>query len=404
MGEEADRARDHAESMDWAEKQAALEEADAYERDRWQEKEFLNGPPSVGKLPGYFDDVKPGDMSGASYESDKADEDVDPLSEWARPFESVAGQDTDGSYLPKPDWPAWPADIVERFQRIYGSMKGMTPEDKFLDAVSQSDKKYPPAFNKWYFLNHEQFDKGEAAHDRDYLKREAYTRWKAKKFQTFYNSQMVEGMPDEVSAVCQDLDRAYDDGNGIFIDPGAVNVGFLRFLDTHGQPRSEVRPSYKVQGTVTGRFVSDDVPPVQSVVRKKGKPKVSKREELEKSIAALRQRLDELHAAHERYANRPPEPTLYIQAEDGLSVPPIIFFQKRFSDNDWPNARVYDYAFIAANGKWYGTGPKAPKAYTWDELMDWLQDTGPMPIIYAVSNRGLNIYFDPTKNKEDKDE
>ena len=32
----------------------------------------------------------------------------------------------------------------------------------------------------------------------------------------------------------------------------------------------------------------------------------------------------------------------------------------------------YRYAAIRAGGLWYTTGPKSPKGYTWDELLDWL--------------------------------
>lgn len=47
----------------------------------------------------------------------------------------------------------------------------------------------------------------------------------------------------------------------------------------------------------------------------------------------------------------------------------VIYFEKRFS------ARGTDYTYAAVkagDGLWYTTGPKAPKGYRWDALLDWI--------------------------------
>jgi hypothetical protein len=48
-------------------------------------------------------------------------------------------------------------------------------------------------------------------------------------------------------------------------------------------------------------------------------------------------------------------------------------------DQHWVNsATVYSYAAIKANNLWYTTGPRSPKAYTWDQLVYWML-TGEQP-------------------------
>lgn len=38
----------------------------------------------------------------------------------------------------------------------------------------------------------------------------------------------------------------------------------------------------------------------------------------------------------------------------------------------FPNGSTqYKYAAIKVKGLWYSTGPRAPKAYTWDDLVSW---------------------------------
>ena len=48
----------------------------------------------------------------------------------------------------------------------------------------------------------------------------------------------------------------------------------------------------------------------------------------------------------------------------------VIKFKVRFQ----PGGTKYSYAAIRVKGLWYTTGPHSPKGYTWDELLDWLDD------------------------------
>lgn len=50
----------------------------------------------------------------------------------------------------------------------------------------------------------------------------------------------------------------------------------------------------------------------------------------------------------------------------------VIWFKKRFGG---PHSDEYTYAFVRfADGSWAGTGPRAPKYYSWDELMSWVSE------------------------------
>lgn len=69
--------------------------------------------------------------------------------------------------------------------------------------------------------------------------------------------------------------------------------------------------------------------------------------------------------------------------------PVVIYFQKQFN----VGGRVYDYAALKApDGLWYTTGPKSPKGFTWDQLIEWLstltyargEDRRVMPVIYVA--------------------
>lgn len=52
--------------------------------------------------------------------------------------------------------------------------------------------------------------------------------------------------------------------------------------------------------------------------------------------------------------------------EDGV----VIRFDYQFQGH----GTVYSYAAIKSNGLWYSTGPRAPKAYKWDELTSWFAE------------------------------
>jgi hypothetical protein len=89
---------------------------------------------------------------------------------------------------------------------------------------------------------------------------------------------------------------------------------------------------------------------------KKGKKTVKqdKAEGIKLKIRMLKKEL-------KRLESRPEEPE-----EDGN----VITFMKQFA----AGGIVYSYAALKAKGLWYTTGPKSPKGYTWDELLDFIGD------------------------------
>lgn len=139
---------------------------------------------------------------------------------------------------------------------------------------------------------------------------------------------------------------------------------------------------FKTRGTITGRF-SSDTNNVHIVEREKT---MSRKDDILNRMKALEAELTELNKL-------PDEPT-----SEGV-FPPIVVFRKKFggagSSRPYVNSDTeYVYAFIKSpgDGRWYGTGPKSPKGYTWDELMDWLKNSGPFPeVIYLVD--GMHEYF-----------
>lgn len=46
--------------------------------------------------------------------------------------------------------------------------------------------------------------------------------------------------------------------------------------------------------------------------------------------------------------------------------------------------RTYSYAAVRAGGLWYTTGPKAPKGFEWEELIDWLDSGYPVAEIQVL--------------------
>lgn len=62
---------------------------------------------------------------------------------------------------------------------------------------------------------------------------------------------------------------------------------------------------------------------------------------------------------------------------------PVIFFHKQFhSGTKW-----FSYAALrnADNGKWYTTGPNSPKSYTWEELADWMFNSGDIKDVFLAN-------------------
>ena len=46
--------------------------------------------------------------------------------------------------------------------------------------------------------------------------------------------------------------------------------------------------------------------------------------------------------------------------------------------------RTYNYAAIRSGGLWYTTGPKSPKGFEWEELIDWLDSGYPVAEIQVL--------------------
>lgn len=81
--------------------------------------------------------------------------------------------------------------------------------------------------------------------------------------------------------------------------------------------------------------------------------------------------------------------------DDGYPDGAVLTFRYRFHKNDWSSdpctwyrdqataqrtgkcnntahlSMEYHYAMIKCKDVWYSTGPKAPKAYTWNEMCEW---------------------------------
>lgn len=59
----------------------------------------------------------------------------------------------------------------------------------------------------------------------------------------------------------------------------------------------------------------------------------------------------------------------------------IIHFDYQF----YEDTKVYAYAAIKCNGLWYSTGPRAPKAYTWAQMIEWwLRSTCDVDLHYVT--------------------
>lgn len=97
---------------------------------------------------------------------------------------------------------------------------------------------------------------------------------------------------------------------------------------------------------------------------------------LERQAARLLARADEMRAKYARFG------------EDDYPVGAVITFDKTFNHyNGRPLNRVSKPYFYAAikdpTGRWSTTGPRAPKSYTWDELIQWMGD-GVQEIYYVT--------------------
>ncbi len=93
-------------------------------------------------------------------------------------------------------------------------------------------------------------------------------------------------------------------------------------------------------------------------------------------------RVDAARARLERIESMPREP----QPDDN-GFPPIVYFNRTFT----AGGRGYDYAAIRTpDGRWNTTGPKAPKSYSWAELVAWIMEAPePVEIFRARKFRDL---------------
>lgn len=87
--------------------------------------------------------------------------------------------------------------------------------------------------------------------------------------------------------------------------------------------------------------------------------------------AIVEDRMRELEAELARLNSLPTEP-------DGTDGANVVWWEMVFANSG--GYRTYTYAAVkAGDGLWYTTGPRAPKGFTWDELVDWISREGVEP-------------------------
>jgi hypothetical protein len=179
---------------------------------------------------------------------------------------------------------------------------------------------------------------------------------------------------------------SYIDENGIRVDPAVANR--VR----------EIRNT-KQRRTITGRLYGDMSLPFPLHNLPERKPMTSRR-------LKLKQQLDMLLAELSMLDQRPPEPTRGCNFSPNVYLPPTVYLKKEFNDSGWQSGKRYDYVFMkAGNGYWYGTGDYAPQKKTWDELMDWIESTGPWPTIYELNppDGQTGVYWSPEPEQDVKE-
>jgi hypothetical protein len=83
-------------------------------------------------------------------------------------------------------------------------------------------------------------------------------------------------------------------------------------------------------------------------------------------LAAERERIEARLAAVDNQMA-----TLAAMPQDDFDDGNVVCFEKSFG-----GSYFYSYAAIKWDGLWYTTGPRSPKAYTWDRLVEWMQSGG----------------------------
>lgn len=95
---------------------------------------------------------------------------------------------------------------------------------------------------------------------------------------------------------------------------------------------------------------------------------------IERKREQARRTIERAEAQLARLDALPAEPIL-----DGDPCP-VIYFAKSFGGSAY-----YDYAAIkASDGLWYTTGPRTPKGFTWDALIEWITDGGTTPVTISL--------------------
>jgi hypothetical protein len=139
--------------------------------------------------------------------------------------------------------------------------------------------------------------------------------------------------------------------------------------DLHGGDSVVIGRAYSGESLLNTVFADTRSPNVFRDIAN-DKAKKGKKDKVAKGrISDLELRIAQLKKELKRLKDRPNEPT-----ENGN----IISFHKQFSGG----GTVYSYAAIKAAGLWYTTGPKSPKGYSWDELLDFIGDNE----IYLVTS------------------
>lgn len=184
-------------------------------------------------------------------------------------------------------------------------------------------------------------------------------------------------------------------------DRRIVDMPFVeaeRRIVAEGIYPKRLRPDIRIRGTITGRIVRNGRPPIEEVERFRGRPpivEVDKEEQVKK--LTRRQIAERMLAKYSEMIAQleqlPDEP----KAAENSPFPPAVFFVKKFPGSD----QEYTYIYYKAphNGRWYGTGAKQMLvSYSWDELMEWLENSGPMPTIYKLT--GFEEYWAPEDDGE----
>jgi hypothetical protein len=89
----------------------------------------------------------------------------------------------------------------------------------------------------------------------------------------------------------------------------------------------------------------------------------------------------------ELVARQAQERLLYLQSlpKEPEGKTAVIKFTRRFS----PGGKKYHYAAIKTKDGWYTTGPRTPKAYSWQDLIAWINAEGPVDVKVMVDARSV---------------